>query len=137
MAEPTSELIANGVTYQCHPHHRNRNPNKSQWTITETEEIGCFRLTWVSAWIVDSAGWGLHLVNGSPDYLGMAQDRHTRVFIAKFVSNGGQAEWHGYPADHGRTSDRPHDEVIGTWLADRTLPAAKIRKIQKGEPCNL
>ena len=31
-------LITDGVYYVPHPHHRNQNPNKSQWIISQIEE---------------------------------------------------------------------------------------------------
>jgi len=137
MARVPTHTIADGVTYQCHPDHRNCTPRKSQWTISEPEEVNCFRLTWREGWVNDKAGWGLHLVAGRPAHLGVAQDHRTPVFIAKFVASGAQSCWHGFPADHSQTYDRPSDRVLGLWLLNGTLPPAKIRKVQKGEPCSL
>lgn len=139
MAKINSHVIAPQVEYLCHPHHRNNNRKKSQWRITEPQEVACFQLTHTQQWIVAAVGWGLHVVNNAASFLGVAQDRQLQLFIAKFVSaaNSGGTQWHGYPADHRASEDRPPDDVLGAWLAGGRLPAAKLRKVQKGEPCNL
>jgi len=129
--------IEPGVSYQCHPHHRNNNPRKSQWSITPPEEVACFKQTWDEDWFADDIGWGLHIVNTVINYLGVASDRTTELILAKFVCNNPRSEWHGYPADHTQTSDRPADEIFRSWLEGNTLPPSKIRKLQKGQPCNL
>ena len=133
---PDYEIDAE-VTYLCHPDHRNGTQHKSQWRITEPEEVDSFKHTWNEGWIVGQYGWGLHLINGEVNYLGVAQDHRTRLFIAKFVNDTNHGQWHGYPADHQSITDRPDDQIIAMWLANNTLPAAKLRKVQKGEPCNL
>lgn len=129
--------IADGVSYLCHPHHRQSNRKKSQWSITPPEEVACFKRTWEENWFADDTGWGLHVVNAVTAYLGIARDGVTELIIAKFVCGNQQSEWHGYPADHTVSSDRPADEVFRRWLAANSLPPAKIRKLQKGEPCTL
>lgn len=132
-----THTIDTGVFYQCHPHHRNNNPNKSQWTIIESDEVDCFHKTWSSQWIDNDSGWGLHLVNNAPRYLGTARVSMTLLFVAKFVRDPVHAQWHGYPADHTDSFDRPVDRILNVWLAAQFLPPAKIRKIQKGQPCSL
>jgi len=136
IAVPTYAIDA-GVSYQCHPHHRNGNRNKSQWSINPPEEVACFQKTWDEDWFADDIGWGIHLVSAVANYLGIARDRTTQLIVAKFVCKNKQSEWHGYPADHTTSADRPADEILGRWLADQSLPPAKIRKLQKGEPCSL
>lgn len=137
MSSVPSNTIANGTVYNHHPAHRNNTPRKSQWLIPEHEELRIFELCLARTWIVGTFGWGLHLVNGHPDYLGVAQDRVTQVFIAKFVREPAAPNWHGYPAEHSRTWDRPDDTVLEMWLLGDVLPPAKVRKISKGQPCKL
>lgn len=131
--------INGGVAeYLCHPDHRNRTRLKSQWTITCQEEIDCFRLTYNNQWIVDIKGWGLYLVNGSPQYLGVAQDHATEVFVGRFVSNVSGDEWHGYPADHtSNSADRPHESVAKNWQEHGFIGPPKVRKLLRGQPCLL
>jgi hypothetical protein len=130
--------INDGVHYLCHPDHRNGLRPKSQWRVTEQEEIGCFRLTYDNQWIIDQKGWGLHLVDGSPQYLGVARDHATEVFVAKFVSNTAGEEWHGYPADHtSNSADRPHESVAWKWQENGFIRPAKVRKLLRGQPCLL
>lgn len=123
------------LTYQFHPHHRNDNPNKSQWTISTADEFLSFTLTMRQSWAVGNAAWGLHYASGVTDLLGIDSDRRTELFIAKFVCDTARPEWHGYPANHIRNADRPPIEVLNTWLQTSRLPVAKISKISQGKPC--
>src|ERR671920_1055150 len=52
--------ITPGVFYLNHPHHRNRLPEKSQWTITKIEERACFAKALGEGWVSNDVGWGLH-----------------------------------------------------------------------------
>ena len=125
------------MTYRPHPHHRNRMPGKSQWTIPVADEITCFKRAATSGWLLNLAGWGLHIPNKNPDWLGVAQDHSTQVFIAKFVGRQ-QNQWHGYPADHCRNAqDIPHEQVLYAWIDSKLLSTAKIRKVMRGQRCCL
>ncbi len=130
----------NDFQYVINRHHRNGNVSKSQWTISEAEETGCFNHAKDQGWIFPQMerGWGLHIADTRPSWLGIAQDRATRLFIAKFVGNVSLGEWHGYPADYRRNNqDIPDEDVLRRWLSVDALSASKIRKIAKGQPCNL
>lgn len=128
-------------TYKVNIHHRNGNNSKSQWTIPESAEIDCFSVAGKEGWLVKDVGWGLHKISGKPDWLGVAEDKATALFIAKFVGNQISTtgiEWHGYPANYRANShDIPEQEVLRKWLTGSGLSAAKVRKIGKGQPCNL
>jgi hypothetical protein len=88
-------------------------------------------------WLLADSGWGLHIPDSTPDWLGVAQDHTTRVFIAKFVGQSAGV-WHGYPADHVKNArDVPHEDVLSAWLKAELLAPAKARKILRGQPCNL
>lgn len=137
MTQMATHQIPGGPMYGVHPDHRNGTPHKSQWTITPPDEVASFERSFKSNWLDGMAAWGLHLKDGVADYLGVAQDHHTPVFVAKFVTADDKSLWHGYPADHTRRHDRPVQTVLRIWLKDAVLPAAKIRKLGKGEPCNL
>lgn len=137
MSTTESHEVETGIFYTHHPHHRNQTPQKSQWSIPETSELGVFARCRQETWYVDGNGWGLHFVEGAVRYLGVGQDHATRVFIAKFVANSDESQWHGYPADHIRRSDRPCEQILRQWLGGEVLPPAKIRKISKGQPCRL
>ena len=82
-------------------------------------------------------GWlGSSLCAGKPDYLGVARDHITRVFVAKFT--GDENVWHGYPADHrGSHRDIPIELVLDGWMRGGLLTPAKIRKLIRGQPCRL
>ncbi|MBF0552213.1 MAG: hypothetical protein HQK60_16965 [Deltaproteobacteria bacterium] len=140
MPAARTELISKGVHYLHNPAHRDNTPDKSQWIITEEAEQNSFRMALNKVWLLPSTGWGLHFEDSKPAYLGLAQDHHTPVFVAKFVNDRKQDNnfWHGYPADHQNNSqDIPAVGILNKWMAEKVLPAPKIRKILKGQPCNL
>lgn len=124
--------------YRPNQEHRNNNPNKSQWRIPIDAEVETFDYTYQQNWIDKNEGWGLHIVNKNPKNLGVSKDLSRRLFIAKFVSANMTGVWHGYPADYRcNTQDIPNRNVLRNW-GDRLLfSRAKIRKILKGQPCNL
>lgn len=124
------------MSYRPNNRHRDRTPGKSQWTIPEVDELACFTLATAQGWCLADVGWGLHCPNTDPQYLGVAQDHHTEVFLAKFVNGAG--EWHGYPADHQRKpQDIPLESILNSWMTRQLLSPAKVRKIVRGQPCTL
>lgn len=124
------------MIYLSNSQHRNRTKGKSQWSISLAQEFTCFNTTHANQWIENNNGWGLHYSEGVLDYLGLAQDHITQVFIAKFVGN--QGTWHGYPADHRQNrQDIPAGRILAIWMKANVLSPAKIRKIMKGQPCRL
>ena len=101
MPSVTFNEVIPGVHYGCHPDHRNGNHNKSQWTISTTEEVESFKCSYSQRWVLGTRAWGLHLVDGQPAYLGTAIDRSRHLFVARFEDGNGNQRWqHGYPADH-------------------------------------
>ena len=138
MAAIRTHRIADGVMYAHHPPHRDGTIDKSQWRITEQDERSSFQDCRTKHWFSENTGWGLHFANGSVSYLGMGRDHQTSVFVAKFVSQLNRKLWHGYPADHQRsTTDIPSEAVRRQWLEFKLLTAAKIRKLSRGQPCSL
>lgn len=127
--------------YEPNVLHRNGNPHKSQWIITEAEEIVCFENSRTNEWLADFEGWGLHCPGGIPIQLGTVAVSFKESFIAKFVksrSTTPQVAWHGYPTDHqNKAQDIPNIEVLKSWLDMELMGRAKIRKISKGQPCRL
>lgn len=124
--------------YQINPVHRNGTYGKSQWTVNTSAELVAFDQAWTSGWCAQDVGWGLYTPAGSPEYLGVAQDHATLVFVAKFVADAQGCTWHGYPADHRRNQhDIPSESIRKSWLDARLLPLPKIRKLGKGQRCTL
>ena len=124
------------MRYSPNPQHRNGTWGKSQWLISLADEFGCFNTAHANDWIENDTGWGLYLSNEVPNYLGLAQDHITKVFIAKFV--GDQGIWHGYPADHQQNhQDIPTEQVLMRWMEANLFSPAKVRKIVRGQPCRL
>ena len=138
MAKVKSQTIASNVFYLIHPQHRAKgNPKKSCWTITEPEEVASFRFALQQGWLIATLGWGLHMVDGTPQFLGLAAPDHTRkLMLAKFVDGSSDDHWHGYPADHERhRQDLPPVSILQNWLTNRVLTTRQIRNIQLGMPC--
>ena len=137
--EPEQVEIIEGVYYICNPVHRNRTPQKSQWTIDEEQEKCAFLTTYKRHWIVDNdTGWGFHFENGQVTYLGVAKDHHTPVFLAKFVNDSNHDTWHGYPVNYQKNQqDKPDVQILRQWFDSKPISAAKVRKIMRGQPCSL
>jgi len=133
------------IRYVHNGQHRDGNPNKSQWTITETEERKCFcsaaHLVYIYG-LGDRYCWGLHIEQDLVRYLGVTASRvptfGQNLFIAKFVDGTRNDLWHGYPADPvGSYQDIPPSDILELWLGDGYLSKAQIRKIAKGQICKL
>ncbi len=138
MPETSELIIEENVSYIFHPDHRNNTYGKSQWIISLDEEVNCFRKCYDEEWIVDQKGWGLHIVDHRVLYLGVDQPHENKVFLAKFIDGNKNQKWHGYPVDHQRSSaDIPDTNILNKWLETSVLTPPKIRKILKGQPCNL
>jgi len=137
MAIVNFKKIKTGLYYACHPHHRNGNGNKSQWTISKPAEISCFTHAHAQAWVDGTRAFGIFPI-GNPDYLGVAQERHRQLFLARFEDGNGNQRWHGYPADpQKKAGDRLSEVIKEKWIRTNVLPPAKVRKLQRGEPCRL
>lgn len=132
-----AHVIEPGVSYVINNQHRNGTPTKSQWNITEDEELDTFRLGRLHGWVFANEGWSLHVVNGIPAYLGVGTNRNLQLFIARFRKAPHVADWHGYPIDPARNHDRPVKAVTDAWLRNRILRKSTVRKIISGQPCKL
>jgi hypothetical protein len=131
-------LIAIGFVYQHHPDHRNGTTGKSQWIVTEANERAIFDSARTSRWLAANLGWGIHVLAGRAEYLGEASNGGRRLLVAKFVAGNNPKIWHGYPADHQkRIEDIPNATILRDWMQRRFLNAAKVRKLMRGQPCNL
>ncbi len=130
--------IRSDLTYVHKADHRNNSPRKSQWKISDQDERTCFVLMYDSRWCERNCGWSLHLDNGIIDYLGVSVIRQRRLFLAKFVDGNNNQRWHGYPADHIlNQQDIPTGEILLAWKYAGYLSFPKVRKLMRGQPCNL
>lgn len=124
--------------YVSNPAHRDGTPGKSQWKISASEEVACFRATESASWFRGLAAWGLHRPSGRLAYVGVGRDGHTALFVAKFVGAPFNGGWHGYPADGTQhVADIPHSAVARDWLDAGVVPPAKVRKLMRGQRCVL
>jgi hypothetical protein len=118
--------------------HRNHSSSKSQWTITTQEEYDSFTASQNQSWYIGDIGWGLYFIGQAINYLGISQNRQQRLFIAKFIQNHSPVFWHGYPADHMiHNQDIPPNDILFKWQTIGILELSKIRKLSRGQPCNL
>lgn len=136
-------------TYIPNRNHHNNNPDKSQWTITEDEEISCFNLMYQSGWKDEDGKYGWGLKYTSPiatqfailEKIGLTQQREITK-IARFEHSDtfadGHVEWHGYPIDYQRRrSDIPVSKVLQLWVNARLITKSQMSKIQRMQKCNL
>ena len=136
--QPKVFQLSAEMHYIIHPDHRDSSPQKSQWTISERTEKDIFVDALARKWVETTDGWGLWFPNGKIAYVGMSSDNKRQLFIARFVDGTASNIWHGYPADHQRCQrDMPSANVLGAWLRSGALPRPKLRKLMKGQPCNL
>lgn len=123
-------------TYWVHPHHRDKRPDKSQWTIIPDEELKCF----VEATHFEKS-FGLYLKNDSPNVLGKRKlkailegKKDAELYIARFVHDVAHKVWHGYPAD-GELGDQdiPSSYYLKQWKAKGYFTSAQLSRIHKGK----
>lgn len=125
--------------------HRNKSPQKSQWTISLEEERTCFsegmNLMFANCQ-PEALCWGLHLKDGKVEYLGEAaaysRNPYLDLFIAKFVDGNRNNKWHGYPANPASNQqDIPPRDILKLWMSKGYLKASMIRRIARGKKCKL
>ena len=130
--------IRSNLIYIHKADHRNNSPRKSQWTISVRDEKTCFFRMYNLRWCEGNYGWSLHLNKGITNYLGVSVKRHRKLFLAKFVGGNNNQLWHGYPADHIlNQQDTPTMEILLAWKLAGYISLPKVRKLIKGQPCNL
>jgi hypothetical protein len=117
-------------------HRDNSNPEKSKWTIQEDEELLCFVQSIKQSWKNGKFAWGLHIINGIIEQLGVNKFREPAK-CAKFVDPGQNDKWHGYPADFIRNShDRPTPVVLKVWNDQNLITKPQMVRILQGK-CSL
>lgn len=125
-------------TYIIKIDHRNNSPRKSQWCISQVEENKCFQIMFESNWYQDFGGWGLYIDNGVINYLGVGVSNSIQLFIAKFIDSNKNGIWHGYPANYiANQQDTPSLEILLDWTEKKYINMAKLRKINKNQPCRI
>jgi hypothetical protein len=129
--------ISDDTSYISIPKHRNKGSLYSIWTIHIYEEVQCFIYTHRHNWIAEGNGWGLHLVDGKPEFLGeVSSGKQSK--IAKFVVNQAMGLWHGYPSDYQRNKkDRPPISILEVWRDLDLIKKADISKVRGGKSCRL
>jgi hypothetical protein len=116
-------------------HRRSGALEKSQWTISVVEERNCFELATTCSWSWRDSYWGVHVPAGTAEFLGLSQAPERQpVFIAKFIVD--QAEWHGYPVAHWRsTYDKPGTDILEAWRANGYIRKKTVKRVIGGRRC--
>ena len=131
-----------GITYIHKKDHRDKNPKKSKWTISEAEERSCFvhgiEKNWKTSEFIS---WGLHFDDtGKVTYVGISASENPEkqeLIFAKFIDSSKNNCWHGYPANPAKNQDIPPRKVLNDWMEAQYLSPSKIRKISSKKQWNL
>src|SRR6266568_6442356 len=122
-----------GNHYVLHSHHRNGNPEKSQWCITPPQEIELFEQVFHVQTPSSGVLWGLRVEAETPHVVGVSCMKAPPVRnlrIAKFISNMTPQFWHGYPADYRiEIQDRPPIAILNVWRKDGYIQKHEVAKI--------
>lgn len=120
--------------YQINPHHRNGNPNKSQWTVNNREEVEIFGWSICINSISDNHYWGVWLERDMCRPLGVTPHRLNSK-IARFDFTEQPMVWHGYPVDY--VNDPQHDcpgrDVLLKWAGLGIITKTQIAKLIGGQ----
>ena len=129
------------MPYTPNPHHRSRwhAGTKSQWVISEQDEVLSFQIANMNCWKTDNVFWGLYLVN-KPEVLGatpIVGGETQPLYVAKFVGDD-LDNWHGYPvATWIRPWDRPCINTLTSWLDNGLISRPAFAKLKRSKRCDL
>lgn len=137
---PPLQLKERAVPYTPNPQHRNGGyaAVKSQWSISQPEEVACFDLAVQAEWAFRNSFWGLHIGAAGLGPLGVAPPPSScQLHIAKFVGDA-IGNWHGYPVAHWLSPyDKPSETILSSWFELGLISKPKMAKIHRGKQCAL
>lgn len=125
--------------YQPKKDHRDKTAEKSQWTISEIDEIKLFLRGFCNHWYNPSKEqiWAV-----TKDFTIIGEEsrnsknrgsKFTSLFFAKFTSDK-QNVWHGYPISPYLNHDRTIPQsIINDWLDRKIVEKSYMAKWQKGK----
>jgi len=107
---------------------------KSQWTISEWEELILFTVAKYRDWYVLSKSgkhelWSIFVQDTKRAKIG--EDTNGDLFIAKYIADANN-EWHGYPVSP-KQFDIPPQQVLEVWLQEGFIDKADKKKIIGGK----
>ena len=145
-----SQAEAYVCTYSPYLKHRDGTGAKSQWrdVVTEDVEFSLFKNALQNDWVrlesfkykkkkyhrllsPNGRGWGLYVVNGKLEELGVLENWEIHVRVCVF-EEGNPKLWHGYPADFTKPQDKPLDHVLQKWRNANYINKATMNKIKGG-----
>jgi len=134
----TQHHISDNVVYFISPLHRtNRNPDKSKWSISTTDELKCFKNTYLNSWFLEDKGWGLILDSDNNIMILGHTSSNERSQIARFENGNRNNVWHGYPWDRKENKDKPAESILKIWVSKGYIDKSKMAKIRRCQLCNL
>ncbi len=120
--------------YQINPHHRDRTPNKSQWSISSRKEVEVFGWSIENNSIANDYYWGV-MNDGAVCYPLGVTPHNLYSKIARFENSAKPRVWHGYPVDY--VNDPQHDcpcrDVLLKWAGLGIITKAQIAKLIGGQ----
>lgn len=119
--------------YQINPHHRNGNPNKSQWTIGNHEEVEVFGWSVENESKTDEYYWGVLMDGAVCLPLGITPHRLSSK-VARFECSAQPRVWHGYPVDYVNNPqhDCPGRDVLLKWATLGIITKSQIARLIGG-----
>lgn len=135
-------LVLPDIAYIHKLDHRDQSDKKSQWCISTDAERECFIASIAAKWNLPQHNcWGLYFESGKVSYLGVvakSESESRKLFIAKFIDSNKNNKWHGYPADPcEKQQDIPPQVILNDWLQKKHLRGQTVRKLTKGQKCEL
>lgn len=105
--------------YQVNIQHRNQNNQKSQWKISEAEELEIFVAGLLNKWCDQTKMkiWSLPKQVGSFLQIGVERQSiggSTKLYMAKFTCDH-NGTWHGFPVSSKSVQDQPSEELMDVW----------------------
>jgi hypothetical protein len=107
---------------------------KSQWTISEWEELILFAVAKFRGWNVSQKSgkhelWSIYIQDDKRSKIG--EDSSGDLFIAKYITDTNN-EWHGYPVSP-KLYDIPPEYILNLWLQEGLIDKADKKKIMGGK----
>jgi len=124
--------LSGDFLYQVNGHHRDKNPNKSQWIVSPRDEVNVFVNSYNNRWFDDHDNditFGLKVTNNKLEVLGTTvKKKNSKVAKFSLYSN----IWHGYPADLLEKKDIPSTRILREWRNSGYISKKQCSNIVQG-----
>lgn len=100
---------------------------KSQWRVSEWEELRLFLLAQSNEWICSKKClWAV-----DEEFHVIGEGTNGNLFIAKYSPD--QDNWHGFPVSPKRDGDRPPSETLKDWVNRGFVRKSVATKMAQGK----